>query len=392
MQAGKVRVWFDNAGKGRGYGLIIPDLGGEDVFVHRQQLGNTYHLEPGDAVTYDLEWNSRKEKQQAIHVALVSQRSRELDAPVTTREWSDWWQHPASQGHSSGDAPVVPSEFPAGLQAEASLQTSAPLTMAEGSTQSDMVGPVAQSPMQQLESETQTDASLSRVEDKCIQVSIVPVKNHPLLKPEVPVPVTNRSATQFKSPPAVIAPHLDSIVCPAKPPSPGQVTIPVQQVADQSVVNDPVLPLECDGQTAEAPAEDSPPATVEIQLPSEVSGTVPISCPAPLPTRTGRVSVPTSGVSTPAKVCVPALHGPARESMQVVAQASETVQAKDGGVSAVGLNDSDLSVLADSATALQPGPESVPPSLWQYTIKQPHPVKSSVINPDKGCLVPSAAI
>ena len=31
MFSGKVHVWFDNAGKGRGYGFIIPDLGGDDV-------------------------------------------------------------------------------------------------------------------------------------------------------------------------------------------------------------------------------------------------------------------------------------------------------------------------------------------------------------------------
>jgi len=45
--------WFDAR---RGYGFIIPEGGGPDVFVHRRVLQDSAHLRrllPGQAVEYD---------------------------------------------------------------------------------------------------------------------------------------------------------------------------------------------------------------------------------------------------------------------------------------------------------------------------------------------------
>ncbi len=49
MTSGKVK--FFNAEKG--YGFIVPDQGGKEVFVHK--TGTTESLWEGDAVTYEVE-------------------------------------------------------------------------------------------------------------------------------------------------------------------------------------------------------------------------------------------------------------------------------------------------------------------------------------------------
>ena len=53
------RNWFDSS-RGKGYSFIIPDLGGDDVFVHRQRIVNADHLTSGDTVTYEAQMNPRK--------------------------------------------------------------------------------------------------------------------------------------------------------------------------------------------------------------------------------------------------------------------------------------------------------------------------------------------
>ncbi|HBD9410839.1 TPA: cold-shock protein [Legionella pneumophila] len=52
MARGEVK-WFNNA---KGWGFIIPEGGGEDIFVHFSSIhGNGYKtLVPGQAVTYDV--------------------------------------------------------------------------------------------------------------------------------------------------------------------------------------------------------------------------------------------------------------------------------------------------------------------------------------------------
>jgi CspA family cold shock protein len=57
---------FDEA---RGYGFIAPDMGGEDVFLHANDLGSEkYLIRPGVAVEFDLEAGERGLKASAVRV------------------------------------------------------------------------------------------------------------------------------------------------------------------------------------------------------------------------------------------------------------------------------------------------------------------------------------
>ena len=71
MYSGTVRNWFDSS-QARGYGFIIPDIQGEDVFVHRQHIMHATYLTAGDTVTYELQVNQRKDKNklQVVKVGL----------------------------------------------------------------------------------------------------------------------------------------------------------------------------------------------------------------------------------------------------------------------------------------------------------------------------------
>ena len=57
-----------NSNQAKGYGFIIPDIEGDDVFVHRQNLANAPFLTAGDTVTYELGDNQKKKKLQAVNV------------------------------------------------------------------------------------------------------------------------------------------------------------------------------------------------------------------------------------------------------------------------------------------------------------------------------------
>merc|ERR1719498_315611 len=65
MPTGTCKKFFGD----KGWGFITPDDGGDDVFVHRKvnTAGDdrTAYLEPGDAVTYEVEWDDREGKYNA---------------------------------------------------------------------------------------------------------------------------------------------------------------------------------------------------------------------------------------------------------------------------------------------------------------------------------------
>jgi len=58
MQQGTVKVWYDD----KGFGFLIPDGGGEDVFVHRHALSDGQALVQGSQVTFRIAWNDQKGK------------------------------------------------------------------------------------------------------------------------------------------------------------------------------------------------------------------------------------------------------------------------------------------------------------------------------------------
>mmetsp|Transcript_37021 Transcript_37021/g.50678 ORF Transcript_37021/g.50678 Transcript_37021/m.50678 type:complete len:122 (-) Transcript_37021:223-588(-) len=65
MPTGIVKKFFEE----KGFGFITPDDGSEDVFVHRKVHGDggdrSAYLEEGDKVTYETEWDDRKQKYNA---------------------------------------------------------------------------------------------------------------------------------------------------------------------------------------------------------------------------------------------------------------------------------------------------------------------------------------
>jgi cold shock protein len=68
----------------RGYGFLAPDEGGEDVFVHQNNINmeGFRHLRVGERVSYELEVGEKGMK--AVSVALLEPRAespREYDGP-----------------------------------------------------------------------------------------------------------------------------------------------------------------------------------------------------------------------------------------------------------------------------------------------------------------------
>lgn len=82
MAVGKV-LRFDET---RGYGFIAPDSGGEDVFLHANDLRDEkYLIRPGVAVEFDLEEGDRGLKASAVRVLERAPR-RTVAAPAKTVE------------------------------------------------------------------------------------------------------------------------------------------------------------------------------------------------------------------------------------------------------------------------------------------------------------------
>ena len=61
---GTVKAWYDE----KGFGFLVPDAGGKDVFVHRSAITDGQALNQGDAVSWVEDWNNQKGKMTAGQV------------------------------------------------------------------------------------------------------------------------------------------------------------------------------------------------------------------------------------------------------------------------------------------------------------------------------------
>jgi cold shock protein len=68
MRAGKIRFWNDD----RGYGFIMPDDGGTDMFVHISNVRSGSKLAKDDRVTFQDGVSERTGKSQAERVTVQS--------------------------------------------------------------------------------------------------------------------------------------------------------------------------------------------------------------------------------------------------------------------------------------------------------------------------------
>ena len=73
MASGEVK-WFNNA---KGWGFIMPEGGGEDIFVHFSAISGTGYktLAPGQQVNFDLQEGQRG--LHAINVIAVGQEEEQ---------------------------------------------------------------------------------------------------------------------------------------------------------------------------------------------------------------------------------------------------------------------------------------------------------------------------
>ena len=81
--AGVVKAWLEH----RGMGFIVPNIGGDDLFVHRSQILNAETLREGSPVTYEPSYDVWKDKAIAKNVSLVgpgqaARASRAVFAPT----------------------------------------------------------------------------------------------------------------------------------------------------------------------------------------------------------------------------------------------------------------------------------------------------------------------
>jgi cold shock CspA family protein len=71
----------------RGHGFVVPDSGGEPLFVHISDIEGDYIPKPGDQVSYKrIPVPPKNEKFSAVHVQIVhlaeGQKHETWDAPV----------------------------------------------------------------------------------------------------------------------------------------------------------------------------------------------------------------------------------------------------------------------------------------------------------------------
>lgn len=66
--SGIVKTWVDE----KGFGFLLPDIGGGDVFAHRSALVNAAKLAVGDRVTFDkVDDGKARGRSKAVHVTLI---------------------------------------------------------------------------------------------------------------------------------------------------------------------------------------------------------------------------------------------------------------------------------------------------------------------------------
>jgi CspA family cold shock protein len=88
MNAGAVRNWISD----KGYGFIVPDTGGPDLFVHYSGIIGTGHRElyPGQRVKYGLVLETDRGP-QAIHVyGLIDMPSEDLLQRASSAAYDAW--------------------------------------------------------------------------------------------------------------------------------------------------------------------------------------------------------------------------------------------------------------------------------------------------------------
>lgn len=75
MAKGEVK-WFNNA---KGWGFIIPENGGDDIFVHFSSIHGTGYktLVPGQIVNYDVE-----QGEKGLHATNVTVLNENADAEI----------------------------------------------------------------------------------------------------------------------------------------------------------------------------------------------------------------------------------------------------------------------------------------------------------------------
>jgi cold shock protein len=69
MQTGKIK-WFNPE---KGYGFIIPDNGGGDIFLHISVVeeAGLGMLEPGQKISFNIEANPKNKKSSAIDLQII---------------------------------------------------------------------------------------------------------------------------------------------------------------------------------------------------------------------------------------------------------------------------------------------------------------------------------
>eukprot|EP00929_Paragymnodinium_shiwhaense_P003594 TRINITY_DN104190_c0_g1_i1.p1 TRINITY_DN104190_c0_g1~~TRINITY_DN104190_c0_g1_i1.p1 ORF type:complete len:529 (+),score=121.88 TRINITY_DN104190_c0_g1_i1:95-1681(+) len=68
MKPGKVKAWYEE----KGFGFIVPDGGGEDVFIHKKELIDSQTLWQDAPVLFEANWDPAKNKYKATKCMLAT--------------------------------------------------------------------------------------------------------------------------------------------------------------------------------------------------------------------------------------------------------------------------------------------------------------------------------